>query len=345
LRDRYRGFRRARALASSRRTGVHATYSVRRAQYDFARSAWKALLLVGGLFCVLSPLVLLLPAASRNFALGLWVASAAWLTYGFVLLGSGTALRAMGGVAEEWTASELRPLQKSGWRLINHVMIGPVDVDHVLVGPGGVIAIETKWTAGDLRPVGISKHWTLGAGVERIAESSRRLTNTLRNVSGGTTVQPMVAVWGPELRYDDWKDVVIDGVTVVHGLDIARYVARVGDRMSVSVAEAVWTRLAADVERDDQKRPAPQPPPTPIDVLFNAAGVLAGALAALAAIGFVWTRSREIAPSIAAPVAAAVVGFAARRWKPLRWATLGWFAGVAIASLLLAVGLTVTAVT
>lgn len=56
---------------------------------------------------------------------------------------SGTA-PFMGELAEQWTAQELRPLSKHGWRLVNFAL-SYGDQDHVLVGPGGVVLLETKW--------------------------------------------------------------------------------------------------------------------------------------------------------------------------------------------------------
>jgi hypothetical protein len=35
----------------------------------------------------------------------------------------------MGATAEQWTASELRPLRRSGWRLINHYLLRS-EIDH-----------------------------------------------------------------------------------------------------------------------------------------------------------------------------------------------------------------------
>ncbi len=53
----------------------------------------------------------------------------------------------MAELAEQWTAQELRPLREHGWKLVNHVGLGPGDQDHVVVGPGAVVLIETKWAA------------------------------------------------------------------------------------------------------------------------------------------------------------------------------------------------------
>lgn len=64
-----------------------------------------------------------------------------------LVLLSGTAPLMMGELAEQWTAQELRPLTKHGWRLVNHFGLGYGGQDHVLVGPGGVVLLETKSSA------------------------------------------------------------------------------------------------------------------------------------------------------------------------------------------------------
>jgi hypothetical protein len=62
---------------------------------------------------------------------------------------TGTASTMMGDTAEQWTAQELRPLSKDGWRLINHFGLTSDDIDHLLIGPGGVFVLETKWSSTD----------------------------------------------------------------------------------------------------------------------------------------------------------------------------------------------------
>ena len=49
-------------------------------------------------------------------------------------------------LAEVFTAAELRRLQLKGWKRMDHVEFHAHDVDHVIVGPGGVLVIETKYT-------------------------------------------------------------------------------------------------------------------------------------------------------------------------------------------------------
>jgi hypothetical protein len=42
----------------------------------------------------------------------------------------------------------LRELRRDGWRLVNNITLTNWgDIDHVLVGPGGVLVVESKWSA------------------------------------------------------------------------------------------------------------------------------------------------------------------------------------------------------
>ena len=57
----------------------------------------------------------------------------------------------LGGDAEARVAAELDPLRESGWTVIHNVLReGRGNVDHVVIGPGGDYAIETK--SGKYRP-------------------------------------------------------------------------------------------------------------------------------------------------------------------------------------------------
>jgi len=81
----------------------------------------------------------------RAFCAGLVVAGDLGAVAFWVAQATGTASTMMGDLAEQWTASELRKLRRRGWRVLNHVMLKQRDIDHVLIGPGGVYAVETKW--------------------------------------------------------------------------------------------------------------------------------------------------------------------------------------------------------
>ncbi len=51
--------------------------------------------------------------------------------------------------SEPSTESELRRLKRAGWRTISNIQFGGGEIDHVAVGPGGVVVIESQSSAAD----------------------------------------------------------------------------------------------------------------------------------------------------------------------------------------------------
>jgi hypothetical protein len=129
---------------------------------------------------------------------GLMVGVTASLIGWLVVEASGARSYAVGALAEEWTADELASLG-SEWQRVHCVPFGALfDVDHVLLGPSGVFAVETKFT---------SSPWTFDdqrSGMERRAlYSARRGATKIRNVlhgEGRPEVSPILVVWGPGAR-------------------------------------------------------------------------------------------------------------------------------------------------
>lgn len=138
-----------RRLGSDARAGRRVRDQRRRTQWDYVRRHWNLLgtgVALGGLATALVTYI-----APNTFLRGAVVGAGVVVVLGgiaftvFVFTGSGS--QTMGAIAETWTSSELRPLRKHGWRLIDHVFYRYADADHLLVGPGGAIVVETKWSA------------------------------------------------------------------------------------------------------------------------------------------------------------------------------------------------------
>jgi hypothetical protein len=97
------------------------------------------------------------------------LAIVAWMS----LEASGARSYAIGWVGESNTADELDRLGRD-WLRIDNVPSGDLfDVDHVLVGPPGVFAVETKFTAVD---------WTLERGEPNLP--LRKAITELRTARG-----------------------------------------------------------------------------------------------------------------------------------------------------------------
>lgn len=192
------GSARERALASDQRAGRWARAEARAKQRAFARRNWRTeLLLAGGMLVLTAFAAYLMPSGFvRGAAAGAGVASTVAVLYNFVLLFSGTAPVIMGDQAEQWTSSQLRPLTKHGWKLVNHFGLGRGDQDHVLVGPGGVVLLETKWSASE---------WKLDSRVvfeasARLERSARQLRLWLAPHAPELEVRKVLVLWGKAER-------------------------------------------------------------------------------------------------------------------------------------------------
>lgn len=217
---------RDRQLAGDGRAGQWAREEARRQQWHFIRRRWRLLVTMTMAMIVLTAVVVsfLNGAFERGFILGASFAGTIGALTVLVMQVTGTAPISMGATAEQWTASELRPLRKAGWQVINHVALQKWDIDHVLIGPAGVIAVETKWSAGG---------WTLDPpdpgvlrAVDQVRKNAKNLTywHPLRSLDVGS-VSSVVFLWGgsrldaPPKPSTPYR---LGDVQVVYGLDAAR---------------------------------------------------------------------------------------------------------------------------
>jgi hypothetical protein len=161
--------------------GQRAIRRARRMRLTLIKKHLPALGLVTLIYSSLLLLIPFFPFFPRQFWYGAMAVGYLWLLEALQFHGEQAASISLGGLAEQWTSHELKKLRRAGWRLIDRVEFEDMDVDHVLVGPGGVLAIETKWSsswkveAGALEtpfsdPVGQA---TFGARKIRLFLSSR----------------------------------------------------------------------------------------------------------------------------------------------------------------------------
>ena len=240
--------RRARALASERRAGswLHRTAVER--QYRYLRENRRVLGIFAVVYAAVLPLIWLQAEWLRGFLLGGWTATVVWLVVLLTFQMSGVAHLQQGELAEQWTVQELQPLTKSGrWRLINHVLFRPWDIDHVLLGPAGVVIVETK---------GGNSDWTEPRHAPRIRDAARQALDNagdtrrfLRPEIGGAPVHAVVALWPSRESVPTQH---IDGVTVLSGHRLREWVEALPDHeLDDSAANAAWQRIADHLERRD----------------------------------------------------------------------------------------------
>lgn len=330
--------RRQRQLASDARAGSWARGQARRAHRKYVRKHWRLTLAVAGGMGVLTSVAAFLTRQElvRGLVIGAGITGTiALIGYGVTLF-AGTGPTMMGELAEQWTASELRKLQQRGWRVVNHFGLGPGDIDHVVIGPGGVFVIETKWSAS---PWADPDHRArLAAAVERANASVRQLKlwhdyKQLRLPDP----RPVVLIWG------EAANVVAEtthGRTVLPGHEAtAWFTSLTDDVLPDKDVHAVWSRLDAQVRRRDryEEQRSPIPPSVHGQAAVAFASVGTGLLAFLAAAELMKVV-RPLALWVLLVIGLGIAAWPVRRWLPAaRGPALGWQTGLAGTLLLAAV--------
>jgi hypothetical protein len=121
-----------------------------------------------------------------------------------------------GAAGERRTARLLDPLARHGWAVLHDLAIpgSQANLDHLVIGPGGVFVIDSKQYRGRLRLDGSGRLWhggyPLTPALRTVDFEADRAAQVL--VDPGVVVVPIVAVHGAQVP---WGKVVMDGVPVV----------------------------------------------------------------------------------------------------------------------------------
>lgn len=122
------------------------------------------------------------------------------------------------GSAERAVVHQLR---RHGWYVADDVELAGVDVDHVAIGPAGVIAIQVMWTN---RPDGRGKP----SARARIA--ARQLRGLLATKELNLEVVPAVLAFGPGLTEEPGGVKVVDSVAILFGDQHLSWIAELSRR-------------------------------------------------------------------------------------------------------------------
>jgi nuclease-like protein len=121
-----------------------------------------------------------------------------------------------GATGERRTARLLAPLERHGWAVLHDLAIPgtQANIDHFVIGPGGVLVIDTKLYRGRLR---LDQHGMVWHGRQLLVSALRRVlwaADQADEVLGVAEVQvaAVVAVHGASVP---WGLLQADGVTIV----------------------------------------------------------------------------------------------------------------------------------
>jgi hypothetical protein len=326
--------RRQRALAGDVRAGSWARARARTDQRAFLREHWRlyclaivVLLAPGGLVAAFMPNAFL-----RGLVLGVLLAAVPGALWAWTVQVTGTGPVMMGDQAEQWTAAELRKLRRHGWRVVNHFLLRNDDIDHVLTGPGGAYAIETKWSASP---------WESDFGrarqrdaIRQVAANARLMSlwHPLRKLT--ITARPVVVLWGGDVK--NWRPTnsiqVIDGVLVVAGPALSGWLGSLGgDVLNPSQIEDVWIAIEAHVtRRDPYVRHAHPVPASVTEIAIRALVSGAAVLLGLLFLGEVLRWTHSVAWTVMAGTASTGVALVISRIRQIRPMMVGWSLGVGI---------------
>jgi hypothetical protein len=121
-----------------------------------------------------------------------------------------------GAAGERRTARLLGPLERHGWAVLHDLAVpgSRANLDHLVIGPGGVFVIDSKQYRGRLELESSGRLWhgryPLAPALGAVSFEADRAALVLTDP--GVVVVPIVAVHGAQVP---WGKVVVQGVPVV----------------------------------------------------------------------------------------------------------------------------------
>ena len=174
-----------------------------------------------------------------GFLLGVIVTAMVAAVYSAADIASGQHHNKFGTFGEVSTSDTFRSLsfRHKGWKIIDAVVFDRGDVDHVAVGPRGVLAIETKWTnvRWDVTDGRLSPH---NDAIGQALRGARKIRLLLRSQHIEVDVLPVLMVWGPGAFIPSFEPKVIQGVLVVRGANRSALAKWIGEFQDSSLSPA-----------------------------------------------------------------------------------------------------------
>lgn len=245
-----------RGLGWLRRRRSYPRRQMRHRLIEFLRINWLVVFAFGGL-----GVVAVVPATVflRRYPYLLGFVHGAVATFlvagvGLIfLVFTGSTRYLSGAYGEDNTRDVLRRARRKRhiWGWIDNLEVQSGDVDHVVVAPSGIYAIDSKWHATDL------SESILHADAAAARAAARRASLIMRSARLQTLdVQPVVVIWGRWQRDLQNDAHVVDGVEVLKGLHLRNWLAeRSSGTISAEHADEVLAKLRKFKARVDPTRP------------------------------------------------------------------------------------------
>jgi hypothetical protein len=150
-----------------------------------------------------------------------------------------------GGLAEKDTARVLAQLGSS-WKVAHNIAfpmgVPPntweVDVDHVAVGPYGVLVVETKYSSA---PVSVDKLSKWNRDIKQARKNAALIQELLEKADISAPVRPVLIYWGWRVKLPEQPVRRVEDVRVVYGVDAKRWLPLLATRrINPEIEASAW---------------------------------------------------------------------------------------------------------
>lgn len=137
----------------------------------------------------------------------------------------------------------IHALRDFGWYVADDVSLPHAEVDHIAVGPAGVLAVQVQWT---------NRPDARGKPAIRARVAAQQLRKVLAEKELSVEVVPVVLAFGPGLTRETGGVKVVDTVAILNGYQAEDWIAELERRalLDAPVVDAVRELLGDLRERD-----------------------------------------------------------------------------------------------
>lgn len=240
-----------RRLTSDHRAGRFARRKALRQQEQFIRQSWPYLLGLALLPDLLIPGVWLLHRDYRGFLIGLILPTGPWLVVGTIIVFSGATSAWMGRMGEIWTAQELRRAKRKGWTFFNDLHLTS-QIDHVALGPAGILVIETKWAANPWQ-LDDENDSRRAKALRTVKDQASHVRSIIRSHHCLAPVIPVVVQWRPPTSSPPGTWHHEGDAILVDGASFRTWLTSLPEQdYDTDAASVGWEKLLSHIDPHDQ---------------------------------------------------------------------------------------------
>lgn len=299
----------------------------------FAKRFWAFLLLLMFLpTVVFLPIIFFLEhGAMRWVTVGAVGISGPWLSAIILFVMSGAIDPFLGLDAEGDTAGAFRRLQRRGWKLANGIKIrGRQDIDHVVVGPAGILVVESKWSQhrwplGDRSRTFMADR--LSDAVEQVLQNRKDVSTQFAKAIVGAPIRAVCVVWSTDYLPDDPSWVEYGDALIVRGPALKSWLQTLNENvLDQPGIDRIWNEIELQATRRDKndRNISGAPRRTVLRVVTESflLPILGGVLALYGFVGLAHLHQYWL--DIAAAVVFPIVGLGGLCIGHLRGIARGW---------------------